>query len=81
MGGRGKGADRVKVGELRNGFGVSVSLHHCVYCEGSFTVTPATDDAFGLGCLAETCSSYDLERDVDLFFEAASEAGLIRRST
>ena len=61
----------MKIGELRNGYGVPVSLHRCVYCGSSFTVTPATDNAWGLGCLADGCPSYDISRDVDLFWNYA----------
>ena len=69
------------VGRTRNGHGVEVSLHRCCYCGESFTVTPATDNAWGLGCLDTGCESYDISRDADLFFEPALEAGWIRRET
>lgn len=64
----------MKLAELRNGYGVPVSLHRCVYCGASFTVTPATDNAWGLGCLAWGCDSYVSGRDVDLFFEAVKRS-------
>lgn len=69
----------MKVGETLNAYGTPVSLHRCCYCGNSFTVTPARDNAFGLGCLSDKCASYDLARDVDIFFEAAQEAGIIKR--
>lgn len=59
----------MKVGESFNGFGTRISLHRCLYCGSNFTVTPATDNGFGLGCLASSCSSYDIMRDVDLMFD------------
>jgi len=59
----------MKVGESMNGFGVIVSLHRCVYCDEAFSVTPRVDDSFGLGCLGEGCPSYDVARDIDLFWD------------
>jgi hypothetical protein len=59
----------MKVGETTNGFGVAVSLHRCCYCGDNFSVTPARDDAWGLGCLMEGCPSYDVSRDADLFWD------------
>lgn len=62
------------IGELRNGAGVPVSLHRCDYCGASFTLTPATDDAWGLGCLDWNCPSYDPNRDVDLLWNRVRRA-------
>ena len=71
----------MKVGETLNGYGTTVSLHRCIYCGDNFTVTPAEDNSWGLGCLAEQCDSYDITRDVDLFWDVLDEFGLISRTT
>ena len=63
-----------------NEFGTLISIHVCKGCGHEFTVCPANldhDDA----CLGDTCPSYDIARDIDMFFEPAIEAGLIRRQT
>lgn len=63
-----------------NEFGTEVSVHRCSTCGETYTLCPPADEAtWGTGCLAETCASYDPNRDVDLFFEPAVEAGIIRR--
>ncbi len=60
----------MKIGETLNIFDVEVSLHHCCYCDHSFTVTPATTETkWGLGCLDWSCPSYAPSRDVDLFWD------------
>lgn len=64
-----------------NEYGTPVSVHRCPDCGAEFTVCPPTSDNWG-GCLADGCPSYDLARDVDIFFEPLAEAGLVeRRST
>lgn len=60
--------------------GTPVSVHRCESCGCQFTVCPLrTVEQWGTGCLADTCESYDIERDVDIFFEPLADAGLIRR--
>lgn len=68
-------------GGVFNEHGTPISVHVCSACGAIYTVCPRVDDeaAWGTGCLAETCQSYDLARDIDLFFEPAMEAGLIKR--
>jgi hypothetical protein len=63
-----------------NEYGTVVSFHRCSACGGEFTVCPPAGPLFGSDCLADTCSSYDISRDVDMFFEPAYEAGIIRRA-
>ncbi len=63
---------------VREENGGLVSVHRCYACGEEFTVTPPAGDDWG-GCLAETCPSYDPDRDVDIFFETAYKAGIIRR--
>jgi hypothetical protein len=62
-----------------NEYGTPVSIHVCTSCGHEFTVCPANLDNHGDGCLGETCPSYDISRDVDIFFEPAAEAGWIRK--
>lgn len=53
-----------------NEYGTEVSVHRCDACGGTFTVCPAVDEnRFGGGCLAEGCPSYDITRDIDLFWD------------
>ena len=61
-----------------NEYGVIVSVHRCHACGSTFTVCPPAGADWG-GCQAEDCESYDPDRDVDLFFDGAYEAGIIRR--
>lgn len=68
------------IGETVNEFGTPVSVIRCSSCERVTTVCPVTTtERWGTGCLADDCSTYDLSRDIDIFFEPMSEAGLIRR--
>ena len=70
----------MKIGESVNEFGTPVSVHRCDDCGDEFTVCPCQpDDREWGGCLAESCASYDMDRDVDLWFEPALEAGWIKR--
>lgn len=66
-----------------NEYGTPVSVLTCSACGRGFTVCPALGEdwreKWGDECLADYCSSYDLSRDVDIFFEPMSEAGLIVR--
>lgn len=56
----------------------------CRACGRPFTVTPEPppeiEDQW-LDCLADDCPSYDIGRDVDMFFEPMAEAGLIQRGS
>ena len=61
-----------------NDYGTPVSQHRCDSCGDVFTVCPGPEEGesgeefdkrFGGCCLAETCGSYSLPRDVDLFFD------------
>lgn len=53
-----------------NEFGTPVSVHTCEACGRMFTVCPPADpETWGTGCLAEGCPSYDLRRDIDLFWD------------
>lgn len=52
-----------------NEHGVPVSTHTCQYCGGQFTVTPAVaTEKWGMGCLADKCPSYDIDRDATYLF-------------
>jgi len=70
-----------------NEYGTPVSVGICDgqpdYCGREFTVCPAMDDErqerWGHGCLADFCASYDLGRDIDMFFEPLADHGLIQR--
>ena len=57
-----------------NEYGTSVSEHCCDDCGGVFTLCPAKggadgDAEWGGCCLAETCGSYDIGRDIDLLWD------------
>lgn len=61
----------MRLGEALNEFGTEVGVHRCDTCGQWFTVCPddpEKDDDWK-NCLAETCDSYDVTRDVDLMFE------------
>ena len=65
-----------------NEYGTPVTALTCETCGRPFTVCPEVPpDRLGQwrGCLAEDCASYDPMRDVDMFFDALSEHGLIVR--
>lgn len=51
------------VGLSKNEYGTDVSVHVCSDCGNRFTVCPPAGEDWG-GCLAETCASYDINRDV-----------------
>lgn len=73
-----------RLGDSVNHAGTAVSVHRCRSCGRVFTCCPAIPDtaernAIWTGCLAERCDTYDIERDADLFFEPAFEAGIIHR--
>ena len=54
----------MKTGEHTNEHGVRVTEHICDTCGVEFTVCPGVDGWDD--CLAESCLSYDPEREVDL---------------
>jgi hypothetical protein len=59
-----------RIGLAENDYGVTVTVFVCSSCGSVFTVTGDIDpDSWGTGCLAETCDSYDVSRDVGLMFD------------
>lgn len=67
-----------KLADTFNEYGTPVTLFSCSGCNTTFTVCPAVeDDALDqwTGCLAETCSTYDPDRDADKLFDE----GKVRR--
>ncbi len=48
--------------------GMPISVHICGDCNALFTVCPPYNESWG-GCLAETCASYDENRDIDSLFD------------
>lgn len=67
-----------------NEIGTPVSEHVCESCGQGFTVCPAVPSEKAdewRGCLADDCSSYDLARDIDIFWEPLADSGLIERRT
>lgn len=68
------------VGETVNEYGTPVSVLRCATCGEVVTICPVrTTEQWGEGCLADTCASYDIGRDVDMFWDALSDNGLIGR--
>lgn len=64
-----------------NEYDTPVTQMTCTTCGHEFTVCPPVEPGeWGSQCLGEHCASYDLDRDVDLFFNALSEAGQVVRS-
>lgn len=54
----------------------------CTGCGQQFTVCPAVPPERveqWRGCLGEHCSTYDLSRDIDLFWDALSDHDQIKR--
>lgn len=64
-----------------NDCGTPVTVMTCAACGHEFTVCPALPEGndWGADCLGDLCPSYDIARDVDMFFEPAVGAGLIRQ--
>jgi hypothetical protein len=58
------------LGYGKNRLGHKISLHRCDTCGQRFTlIPPVAPNMPGWGnCLSESCESYDMSRDVDLFF-------------
>lgn len=58
-----------------NEYGTMLSRHVCETCGQGFTVTPAAPlDSKGWdNCLAPTCASYDVNRDLDRLFDDKGE--------
>ena len=63
-----------------NEYGTPVTVARCYSCEVVFTVCPPVqpgrEDQW-TGCLADTCESYDIARDIGIFFQPLAEAGLV----
>lgn len=57
--------------DTHNQYGTPVSMHRCDGCGFLFTVCPPAGDSWG-GCLGEDCASYDITRDIDLFWDCWS---------
>lgn len=67
--------------EAFNEYGTPVTVARCKDCGTVFTVCPVVlpeRESQWMGCLADDCPSYDIERDIGIFFEPMMEAGLIR---
>lgn len=67
-----------------NEYGTPVTVMVCTSCGHEFTVCPALPkgrevELWGTECLGDLCPSYDITRDIGIFFEPAAEVGLIRR--
>lgn len=59
-----------RIGLVENDYGIAVTLMVCKGCGQLFTVTgDYSVEEWGAGCLGLECSTYDVERDVDLTFE------------
>lgn len=61
-----------KIADTFNEYGTPVTMFRCGGCGEPFTVCPAVADEdlrHWDGCLAESCSSYDPERDADRLFD------------
>jgi hypothetical protein len=67
------------VGESVNQYGTPVSVLRCADC-GTVTsiCPPSRPEKWGDGCTLPDCASYDVNRDMDIWFEPLSEHGLIR---
>lgn len=62
-----------RVANTFNEYGTPVTMFQCGSCKETFTVCPAVDpkhDDQWVGCLADTCASYDPDRDGDKLFDA-----------
>ena len=60
----------MKKGEQFNEYGTLVGVFECDTCGTEYTVcpNPTNPDNFQ-NCLAPSCDSYDIKRDVDLLFD------------
>lgn len=52
-----------------NEYGVEISVHECDVCGRQFTVCPPRNNGENV-CLAVGCESYDVTRDVELFWDS-----------
>ena len=63
-----------------NEYGTPVTALTCVHCGHDFTVCPPVDpEKWGRECLGDACPSYDISRDIDMFWDTAMSGGLIER--
>lgn len=63
---------RLKGRYTLNKYGTKVSVHWCHACGEQFTLCPAYSGSgidYG-GCLSDTCSTYDIDRDAEFLFFA-----------
>lgn len=58
----------MKLREDVNEYGTTISVYRCEDCGCEFTICPPAGENWG-GCLAESCPSYDIDRDMDRLFE------------
>lgn len=66
------------VGVSVNDYGTPVSVLRCATCGSVVSLCPmTTPERWGNDCLGENCESYDVERDMDIFFDPLAEQGLI----
>jgi len=70
----------MRVGESTNEFGTPISVHVCDACGGRFTCCPAipAGNPHWENCLAVTCPSYDITRDIDLAWDLGVAGGIVR---
>ena len=70
-------------GQYVNRYGTRVTVITCIVCGTEVSLCPyiAPEDLDekwgGSVCLGDACPSYDISRDIDMFFEPLAEAGLI----
>jgi hypothetical protein len=67
-----------------NDYGTPTAWGNCDTCGRPYGVCPAPAlEKWGnwKNCLADDCPSYDVSRDVDMFFEPMADHGLITRTT
>ncbi len=70
------------IGESVNQYGTFISIFKCKTCGDEFTVCPAVPtDALDqwTECMSESCASYDVTRDVEIFWDALDDNELIHR--
>jgi len=70
------------VGEGINECGTEISIFTCESCGAEFTVCPVVPPDLldqWAGCMDEGCASYDVTRDVEIFWDALDDNELIHR--